>query len=631
MRYKKFKISNFKGVKQAELDLSSLTGANVFALVGLNESGKTTLLEALHSFSPDYRSGTIVKLYGGTEREQVQGRVPRHQIASFSGEIVVEATVEVSHADKQNVVSFLKTENSLLVNENVIPDEVILSRVDIFERGDFVRTERRLNFSPRLRSLKQRKDRSASDEEAQGVWSAIWEYVPDIAYYPTFIFQFPERIYLTYRPGAYDTFYQSVFQDILAVDGQGYTLSDITRRVRSEKFKVPWLDFFPAWMKGDDRSKIQQIIDRASAAVTRTVFGKWNQIFKEDVLGKEIVIEYDIEEGRTLNVQQKVYEKSNDHDVYVWFEIKDGTRRFRVNDRSLGFRWFFAFLLFTQFRVSRQASRNVLFLFDEPASNLHAAAQQKLIESFPEIARGDNMLLYTTHSHYMIDPAWLEQTFIVTNRAEAPADTIVDTATLDDESLDIQAHRYRNFVNRYPNETSYFQPIVDRLEVVPSKFDYNVPSIVVEGKSDYYVLAYAAKLVGTGELRLLPAVGSGTFGALIALSSGWGIKFLFFLDADKAGKKEQRRYALDLGAPERALCTIDEFVDGASEIEGLLDDDARNIIKAELGSPEKLSKKQILRFFQEYLARGKTISLGKEFERRSSKLLKGLQARLASL
>jgi len=68
----------------------------------------------------------------------------------------------------------------------------------------------------------------------------------------------------------------------------------------------------------------------------------------------------------------------------------------------LDFGGFFAFMLFTQFRVARSRSRKLFFLFDEPASNLHAAAQQKLIESFPEIARDDHMLAYTTHSHYMI-------------------------------------------------------------------------------------------------------------------------------------------------------------------------------------------------------------------------------------
>ena len=102
--------------------------------------------------------------------------------------------------------------------------------------------------------------------------------------------------------------------------------------------------------------------------------------------------------------------KTKEHDIFISFQIRDGTRRFNVNDRSLGFRWFFAFMLFTQFRVARVSTRPLLFLFDEPASNLHAAAQQKLIDCFPEIAKGSHALAYTTHSHYMIEPKWLELT-----------------------------------------------------------------------------------------------------------------------------------------------------------------------------------------------------------------------------
>jgi hypothetical protein len=231
----------------------------------------------------------------------------------------------------------------------------------------------------------------------------------------------------------------------------------------------------------------------------------------------------------------------------------------------------------------------------------------------------------------MIDPAWLEQTFIITNRSESPTGLIVDSATLDDESLDIQAHKYRTFVNSHPTDTSYFQPIVDRLEVVPSKFDYNLPSIVVEGKSDYYILAYAAKLHGFSDLRLLPATGSGTFGALISLSVGWGVKFLFLLDADAAGQKEQERYALDLGAPKDSVVSIGNYLPAAKEIEFLVNGDAAGIISKEIGITAKPSKKQVQRFFQEYLARGKTIPLGKEFKERSKILLDGLRCSLANL
>ena len=49
MKYVKFKIKNFKWIKgPLEINLTSPT--NIFPLVWLNESGKTSILEAINYF-----------------------------------------------------------------------------------------------------------------------------------------------------------------------------------------------------------------------------------------------------------------------------------------------------------------------------------------------------------------------------------------------------------------------------------------------------------------------------------------------------------------------------------------------------------------------------------------------------
>ena len=53
MHFTKFRIKNFKGISSAEIDLAQSGQGKVFTLVGLNECGKTTILEAINSFSPD--------------------------------------------------------------------------------------------------------------------------------------------------------------------------------------------------------------------------------------------------------------------------------------------------------------------------------------------------------------------------------------------------------------------------------------------------------------------------------------------------------------------------------------------------------------------------------------------------
>jgi hypothetical protein len=289
-------------------------------------------------------------------------------------------------------------------------------------------------------------------------------------------------------------------------------------------------------------------------------------------------------------------------------------------------------MLFTQFRVSRAGeNRKLLFLFDEPASNLHAAAQQKLIDCFPEIARDDHMLIYSTHSHYMIEPKWLEQTFIVTNRADAPSGSVLDEISLDDESLDIKVASYRSFVNEHPNQTSYFQPILDRLEVIPSRFDLHRSSIILEGKSDYYILRYAGKVASMPDLPLIPAFGAGTFDALAALHVGWNLHFLFLLDGDRQGHLEKKRYSVDYGIPQTRIVAIDELIPKLKVIEDLLDQDALNYIQTGLQLDKHPSKSQIRRFFQERLASDTVDELSVSFVADSKLLLEALKARLAAV
>jgi ABC-type Mn2+/Zn2+ transport system ATPase subunit len=628
MKYINFKIKNFKGIKDAEISLKTIGGASVFAFVGLNESGKTTILEAMHSFSPD--AATSELLGGGEEKgTPYQERVPRHLISEFTGHVSVSATVEVSEDDKRRMIKEILDTLKLTVDPDSLPSNVTFTKYQAYRDGDFISDHFECDAELKVKSAGQRKWRTPTSTETSKITDELYYFTPDIAYFPTFVFDFPEKFYLTPKGTVIDAFYRRVFQDILNYDGRGHTIEkDIIRRIRSPSLRISWASFLPLLAISDERDKILHVIDRASAVVTKVVFGRWNQIFKEQAGGKEIMITFETSEGTKDNGQGQVV-TTNAHDVYVQFRVKDGTRRFNVNDRSLGFRWFFSFMLFTQFRVARSSGRPVLFLFDEPAANLHAAAQQKLIDCFPEIARDDHMLAYTTHSHYMIEPKWLEQTFIVTNRADTPSNSsVIDAISLDDESLDIKCSSYRSFVNQHPNQTDYFQPILDRLEVAPSRFDKKESSIVLEGRSDYYILRYASRLLGKTDLPLLPALGAGTFGNLITLSIGWNLDFLFMLDGDSQGVKEKDRYLRDYAVSGDRFITIDEFNPNVKVIEDLLDTPAINFIQSELSLSQSPSKNQIRRFFQERLAKDQIEEISPGFAATAGTILNAIKSRL---
>lgn len=624
MRYKAFRIQNFKGISDTTIQFGTVLGASVFPFVGLNESGKTTVLQAIHTFSPDTATSELLsgeKDVGVPFKE----RVPRHLISTFTGNVSVTATIELNEADKRAIMATLNRDG---LRVESVPNEVKIERHQEFKSGDFQGSYFSLRTPMKVISGRQRKFRTPTKEERTALRDVIYRRTPDIAFFPTFVFDFPPKIYLTERGGRVNSFYRSVFQDVLDAEGSGYRIEDdIVRRIHSEDKQIPWASFLSLWFSHDDKPKVDHIMDRAAVALTESVFGRWNKIFGEDTKGKELTVVYSTDEGEVVDKNGNA-SKTDKHDIFIKFEVKDGTRRFDVKDRSLGFRWFFAFMLFTQFRTARNTSRPVLFLFDEPASNLHAAAQQRLIDSFPEIAVGDHALAYTTHSHYMIEPAWLEQTFIVTNRADAPSDSVIDNVSLDDGSLDITARTYRSFVDQNPNKTSYFQPILDRLQVVPDRFNIERRSVVLEGKSDYYILRYAAKLTGADDIHFMPGLGAGTLGALVAICTSWNLRYLFVLDSDKAGRNEQKKYTTDFALPDNIVTTLGDFNPSVSVIEDLLDEKARIKIMSEMELEEMPSKAQIRRFFQEKLAMNCIETLGSGFTKRSKALILKMKERL---
>lgn len=622
MRYKSFIIKNFKGIKEARVNLETLTGANIFAFVGLNESGKTTLLEAIHSFAPDAATS---ELLGGMEGSGVpiNERVPRHLLSEFTGFVSVTAELSATERDKKRAASLIREKLRIEVDLASFPDTICLERSSKFERGDFKGNFFTLRTALNVKSKSGKKWRAPTGQEIVPIRDLLFSLAPRIAYFPTFVFDFPSSIFLTDRGSKVDRFYRRVFQDILDYDGRGQNIEDdIVSRVRKEELTLPWAVFWSKWREYGDNEKIQQVMDRASSAVTRLIFGRWNKIFGEDTRGKEILISHNIIEGEVSDAKGN---KSNtqSHDVSIKFQIKDGTRRYDVNDRSLGFRWFFCFMLFTQFRVARNEAndRTIVFLFDEPAANLHAAAQERLIESFPEITRKGHLLLYSTHSHYMIEPKWLEQTFIVTNRSDAVPTSVLDEISLNDESLDIKVAPYRSFVDSNPSKTSYFQPVLDRLQVVPSRLDLRADSLVVEGRSDYYILRYACTLLNESELKIIPGLGATTFGSLAALNVGWNLNFVFLLDSDSGGETAASKYSIEFGIDRSRLLQIGNIVPGAECIEDILDSEALKVISGLIGIGTIPTKAQIKRFFQESLAKGQKDELGTAFRKNALRII----------
>lgn len=94
----------FKGVQQARLDLApSGSSARVHTLVGLNESGKTTILEAIDFFRGAGEDEIRPKQLGGLKPLDHQSVIPIAERANFNERVNIRCGIELDDADVEAV------------------------------------------------------------------------------------------------------------------------------------------------------------------------------------------------------------------------------------------------------------------------------------------------------------------------------------------------------------------------------------------------------------------------------------------------------------------------------------------------------------------------------------------------
>ena len=116
MRYTSFKVKNYKGIKECKIDFKKPPSGSIYTLVGLNESGKTTILEAMNSFvygSEDLKHINILGYHSPEPNELV----PIAQKDNFEETIEIRYDVEFDRADIESVKKILKRDHRYMVQE----------------------------------------------------------------------------------------------------------------------------------------------------------------------------------------------------------------------------------------------------------------------------------------------------------------------------------------------------------------------------------------------------------------------------------------------------------------------------------------------------------------------------------
>ena len=575
MRYTHFRIKNFKGIADVQLNLVTSPVMRVHTLIGLNESGKSSILEAIDRWTAR-ESLDALKPPGYTQRD-LHEVVPIASRSNFNGEISIEAGIELDEDDQKSLRN-----NALKLGITIARDvkPFTIRQAYKFQASVLDKDARSNVWTVAFvgREVGRRKDHQLTGDAWKACMSVLRPMLPRIVYFPNFLFEWPDRIYLENAPSEEQkhAFYQAVLQDVLDAVGDGTNLRDhvLARAKSTDEFQ---------------RKAMQSVLLRMGADISETVFRNWDKIFKRPAGKKEIVVDIQADARGAW---------------YLQLRLKDGSELYEISERSLGFRWFFTYLLLTQYRGFRSGGqKNVVFLLDDPASNLHPSAQAQLLDSFTALPEGCSVI-YTTHSHHLIKPEWLEGAFVVRNEG-LHYDESDDGYT--SKGTRVTLTRYRTFATNHPDQTTYFQPVLDVLDYRATELDCVPDVVMVEGKSDYYLLSYMQRVLKRSPpIRFLPGTGAGSLDTVIRLYAAWGRDFIVVLDGDGEGRRQSERYSEVFGGlvANRVfkLGDLEPSLVG-QELENLLDPaDAYAIQLSSYPDAQRVTKKFLTRAVQERIA-----------------------------
>ena len=267
MIYKSFEIKNFKGIDKVNIDLSNVRIVN---LVGLNESGKTSIMEAIHFFYQTIK---------GEEAPIDKLNAFRPKGIAFTGEIEISAELLFEQEDKDKIRKHWKKD--LKKRKDIeIPNEFKYTLKFVFDINTYKETKKSCVFEAKSKTAK----RGLFETDNAG-WQALIKFIktniiPEILFYDDFTFQIPERICFA-KTGIPET------EEITNKDNRTWqsVVADILKSVDDRlTFQSHVVD---NWEK--DKDTANNSLSQMERALNEKITSRWSALFgKNRVNFKEI-------------------------------------------------------------------------------------------------------------------------------------------------------------------------------------------------------------------------------------------------------------------------------------------------------------------------------------------------------
>lgn len=589
MKLKSFRVKNFKSVADSEeCDLAS----DVTVLAGKNESGKTSVLEALSKFSVTpggddllfkqeelpLRSNEkpeisltfdissidvqkVVDAYGmnlAEEEKQAFSSRPITVIRSYDGKYAINSTgsifgkaeaelgrhaSEAARVIKSSVTKLTSLIQTLGVSVPSSQNQVLSSADEEHRTAYINHTEQVL--IPELEGLLPTLDSTISEqlvpvlEEVKASLSPAKDAFGLVASFSDNITPFfPNIVYF------------NSFDDLLP-----YSI-EITKMAKNKSAKN-FLDLTQ--------------VDTSVLSSANT------QARRNELSVKTRGFEVSFEDSWHQDKVKIVPRIDGGEIVFGVFDSDDSTTEFKPEQRSQGLKWFISFYLTLQ----AESKDGSIILVDEPGLFVHAKAQNDILEILSNLTRTQNaQVVIATHSPYLIDPNRLDRVRLVIRDAKVREDgrnktlagtkifTVHSDINIDPESLT-------------PVITAIGLDISKQLTLACER------NVLVEGISDYFYLHGLKKILPAAtsqlldQINIVPLTGASNSTSIASILMGWGLKFAVLVDNDSKGNEIKTKLTQDLLISEDKIIKVP---DSEGEIEDLFskEDFNRHVLEADV-------------------------------------------------
>ena len=494
MRFIKFTINGYRAIEETDVSISH----NLRPIIGVNESGKTTILQAILAFDKNndkYQGGKHLKYANRYSRLQKKE-------AKITAKILLENENELEKISQELKLpmgdEILKKLNKKLEEK----EPISLSRYFVGNRKHYEID----NLDIENVTLNKK------------LANVIYEELPYILYFDDFSDRVPEEIVFkldSENPGKYS---------MVGKSEEWHKLIEEMFLKQNSSVK--------AYLTMQDENDKAALVSDIADALDDEIISDW----------KELISKYGDEfSEESTNLKLKLTTPPiNNNKLLFKFEVEDRTsskgRFFNIVERSKGFQWFFNFTVKLKYNHKYKEERQgAIYLLDEPGSYLHTSAQEELLKKLSDISKV-NTILYCTHSQFLLNPDIINVSKII-------------IAKKNDGKINAVPFKSSELSEGYGALAPLYKALHARIPYVENVHKYQ---IITEGIVEYYflnIIKTHTKYI-TSDVVFIPGGGATQLDALISYAIAFTSGYKILLDSDKESRDAYDEYKDKFGSEE---------------------------------------------------------------------------------